>query len=67
MVGDYLFRVLRGLGIILSMGQVIFNHVSIGADFIASPLFLAAIVCGLIGDLTMRYCIMKGALYSPLI
>jgi formate-dependent nitrite reductase membrane component NrfD len=38
-----------------------------GFASVASPIFVIAILCGLIGDLTMRFCIMKGALYKPLI
>ena len=38
-----------------------------GFATITPPIFVIAIICGLIGDLTMRFCIMKGALYRPLI
>jgi len=54
------------IGLVFPVTVVVYS-ISVGATLVGSPLFLAAIVCGLIGDLTMRYCIMKGALYSPLI
>ena len=54
------------IGLVFPVTVVLYS-ISVGATLVGSPLFLAAIVCGLIGDLTMRYCIMKGALYSPLI
>jgi len=54
------------IGLLFPVTVVLYS-IFIGAALVATPLFLAAIVCGLIGDLTMRYCIMKGALYSPLI
>jgi formate-dependent nitrite reductase membrane component NrfD len=40
---------------------------SVGAGSVAPSILLAAIAAGLIGDLTMRYCIMKAALYAPII
>ncbi|MDY6972395.1 MAG: DmsC/YnfH family molybdoenzyme membrane anchor subunit [Thermodesulfobacteriota bacterium] len=42
---------------------------SIWAGVGAAPhaIILFAIICGLLGDLTMRYCIMKASLYTPLI
>ncbi len=33
----------------------------------AKLLYLLSMLCGLTGDLTMRYCIMKGGYYSPLL
>ena len=38
-----------------------------GVDSTPTGLFVAAIACEFIGDLTMRYCILKGGLYSSLI
>jgi hypothetical protein len=38
-----------------------------GIENIPPGILLAAIFCELIGDLTMRYLILKGALYNPLI
>lgn len=40
---------------------------TLGIGVLSSGVIMAAIVCGCIGDLSMRYCILKGALYSPLI
>ena len=38
-----------------------------GVDSTPTGLFVAAIACEFIGDLAMRYCILKGGLYSSLI
>ncbi len=40
---------------------------SAGVESTPTALFVAAIACEFIGDLTMRYCILKGGLYSSLI
>lgn len=40
---------------------------TLGAGIISPGIIIAAILCGIIGDLVMRYCIMKGALYTPLL
>lgn len=54
------------IGLVLPLIVLGFS-ISGGPATISPSLVLGAIICGLIGDLTMRYCIMKGALYSPLI
>jgi formate-dependent nitrite reductase membrane component NrfD len=46
---------------------VVLDSLSVGIASVAPLLLLAAIACGLIGDLTIRYCILKGALYSPVV
>jgi formate-dependent nitrite reductase membrane component NrfD len=46
---------------------VVLYSLSVGIASVAPLLLLAAIACGLIGDLTIRYCILKGALYSPVV
>jgi formate-dependent nitrite reductase membrane component NrfD len=40
---------------------------TLGIGMLSPGLIVAAILCGAIGDLSMRYCILKGALYAPLI
>jgi formate-dependent nitrite reductase membrane component NrfD len=30
-------------------------------------MYLVALICGLIGDLSIRYCIMKSAYYNPIL
>lgn len=54
------------IGLVLPLIVLGFS-ISGGPATISPSIVLGAIICGLIGDLTMRYCIMKGALYSPLI
>ena len=46
---------------------VLLYSISVGVSSVSPALLLAAIAFGLIGDLTIRYCIFKGAFYSPLI
>ena len=46
---------------------VVLYSLSVGISSVAPALILAAVACGLIGDLTIRYCILKGALYSPVV
>jgi formate-dependent nitrite reductase membrane component NrfD len=52
------------IGLIFPIIVVLYS-LSVGIASVAPLLLLAAIACGLIGDLTIRYCILKGALYSP--
>lgn len=40
---------------------------TLGLGVLSPGIIMVAILCGAIGDLSMRYCILKGALYSPLI
>jgi formate-dependent nitrite reductase membrane component NrfD len=54
------------IGLILPL-IVLGITLSAGIEKIPKFIVLTAVLCGLIGDLNMRYCIMKGALYSPLI
>jgi formate-dependent nitrite reductase membrane component NrfD len=54
------------IGLIFPVAVVLYSvHAGIGA--VSPALLIAAILCGLIGDLTVRYCILKGGLYSPVI
>jgi formate-dependent nitrite reductase membrane component NrfD len=46
---------------------VVLYSLSVGIGGVPSSLLVVAIACGLVGDLTVRYCILKGALYSPLV
>ncbi len=46
---------------------VVLYSLSVGIGSVAPALILAAVASGLIGDLTIRYCILKGALYSPVV
>lgn len=52
------------VGIVISVIVVISSFVS---EAIPVVLLYAGIFCGLVGDLAMRYLILKGGLYSPLI
>jgi formate-dependent nitrite reductase membrane component NrfD len=54
------------IGLILPIFMVLYS-LSAGITSVPVALLLVAIVCGLIGDLTVRYCILKGGLYSPVI
>ena len=54
------------IGLIFPIIVVLYS-LSVGIASVAPLLLLAAIACGLIGDLTIRYCILKGALYSPVV
>jgi len=54
------------IGLIFPIIVVLYS-LSVGIASVAPLLLLAAIACGLVGDLTIRYCILKGALYSPVI
>ncbi len=54
------------IGLIFPIIVVLYS-LSAGIASVAPLLLLAAIACGLVGDLTIRYCILKGALYSPLV
>lgn len=46
---------------------VVLYSMSVGLISVPVGILLAAIAGGLIGDLTVRFCIMKGALYRPLV
>jgi formate-dependent nitrite reductase membrane component NrfD len=54
------------IGLIFPIIVVLYS-LSVGIASVAPLLLLAAIASGLIGDLTIRYCILKGALYSPVV
>ena len=54
------------IGLIFPIIVVLYS-LSVGIASVAPALILAAVACGLIGDLTIRYCILKGALYSPVV
>lgn len=54
------------IGLILPIFTVFYSF-SVGIAAVPVTLLLISIVCGLIGDLTVRYCILKGGLYSPVI
>ncbi len=54
------------VGLIFPVSVVLFS-VYVGIASVSPALLMAAILGGLIGDLTVRYCILKGGLYSPVI
>ena len=54
------------IGLIFPIIVVLYS-LSVGITSVAPILLLAAIACGLVGDLMIRYCILKGALYSPVV
>ena len=54
------------VGLIFPVVVVLYS-VHAGIASIPPALLMTAILGGLIGDLTVRYCILKGGLYSPLI
>ncbi len=54
------------IGLIIPFIVVLFSF--LGAEgAIPKIIYLIAIACGIVGDLTIRFCIMKGAYYNPLI
>lgn len=53
-------------GLLFPIMIVLYSR-SVGIASVPSPLLLVAIACGLVGDLTVRYCILKGALYPPMV
>ena len=54
------------IGLIFPIIVVLYS-LSVGIASVPPLLLLAAIASGLLGDLTIRYCILKGALYSPVV
>jgi formate-dependent nitrite reductase membrane component NrfD len=54
------------IGLIFPVIVVLYS-ISVGIASVAPALILAAVASGLIGDLTIRYCILKAALYSPVV
>lgn len=54
------------IGLIIPISVVLYS-LTVGIASVPVALLLMAIVCGLVGDLTVRYCILKGGLYSPVI
>ena len=54
------------IGLIFPIFMVLYS-LSVGIAEVPVVLLLMAIVCGLVGDLTVRYCILKGGLYSPVV
>ena len=54
------------IGLIFPIIVVLYG-LSVGIASVPPLLLLAAIASGLLGDLTIRYCILKGALYSPVV
>ncbi len=73
-----IYRILRGdlatvfypfgaaIGIIFPLAVAVYGLVNGLASMPAAILF-SAIICSLIGDLAIRYCILKAALYTPLL
>jgi len=51
-------------GIIIPMGVSVTSYL-VGA--VSSPLLIMAIGCEMMGAVSLKYCILKGALYKPLI
>ena len=71
-------RIVRGdLGLPFYLGVILIGLLypftvaslsfTLGIGVLSPGIIMAAIVCGSIGDLSMRYCILKSALYSPLV
>lgn len=54
------------IGLIFPLVIVLYS-LSVGMTSIPVAVLILAIVCGLVGDLTIRYCILKGGLYSPVV
>jgi formate-dependent nitrite reductase membrane component NrfD len=54
------------LGMVIPLAAVI-NSFAAGMETTPAALLYAAILSGLIGDVAMRYLILKGGMYSPLI
>lgn len=54
------------VGLLFPVGVVLCS-VHAGISSVSPAILLSAILGGLVGDLTVRYCILKGGLYSPLI
>ena len=54
------------IGLIFPIIVVLYS-LSVGIASVPPLLLLAAIASGLLGDLMIRYCILKGALYSPVV
>ncbi len=54
------------IGLIFPVTVVLYSFYA-GITEVSPALLITAIFCGLIGDLTVRYCILKGGLYSPVI
>lgn len=54
------------VGLALPMVVLLYS-LSAGIQAVPYGMVLLAILCGLIGDLSIRYCILKGALYPPVI
>jgi formate-dependent nitrite reductase membrane component NrfD len=54
------------IGLILPISVVLYS-LTVSIASVPVALLFMAIVCGLVGDLTVRYCILKGGLYSPVI
>lgn len=54
------------VGILVPLAVVTLSF-ALGKGLVPQVLLIGGVFCGLIGDLVMRYCILKGALYSPLI
>lgn len=60
----YLGVVMIGIGIPV---LIIVYALSVGIGSMPIEIWLFAVLCGLAGDLTMRYCILKAGYYAPLI
>ena len=54
------------IGLIFPLFVVLYS-LSVGMASVPVVLLFLAIFCGLVGDLTIRYCILKGGLYSPVV
>jgi formate-dependent nitrite reductase membrane component NrfD len=67
--GDLAFHFYFGaiiVGLLFPIAVVLYSW-SAGIGSVPASLLVLAIACGLVGDLTVRYCILKGALYSPVV
>jgi formate-dependent nitrite reductase membrane component NrfD len=54
------------IGMVVPLSAVITSFL-VGLDATPAALLYSAIVCGLLGDLTMRYLILRCGMYSPLV
>ena len=60
----YLGVALFGMAIPLAVS---FYSYAMGIGAVGASVFIAAILCQVIGDLSMRYCILKAGVYAPLL
>jgi formate-dependent nitrite reductase membrane component NrfD len=54
------------IGLLFPIGIVLYGFF-LGLSSVPAALLLIAILCGLAGDLTIRYCILKCGMYTPIV